>query len=71
MDWDTSVSRNFLITERQQVQFRLEIFNTGSNWHSTAHFPDQTVTDSPADCTAGPSGTCRFGSLVSLNGAGH
>lgn len=70
MDWDTSVSRNFVMTERQQLQLRLEIFNTGSNWHSTAHFPDQTVTDSPANCTAGPSGTCRFGSLVSLNGAG-
>jgi len=69
-DWDTSVSRNFLITERQQLQFRLEIFNTGSNWHSTAHFPDQTVSDSPANCTPGPSGNCSFGSLVSLNGAG-
>ncbi len=71
MDWDTSASKNFAITERQRIQARVEIFNTGSNWHSTAHFPDTNVSDSPANCTPGPSGNCSFGSLVPLNGVGR
>lgn len=70
MDWDTSVSRDFPITERQHLQARLEIFNTGSNWHSNPPFPDSTVSDSPTSCTPGPAGNCSFGSLVSLNGVG-
>ncbi len=71
MNWDTSFSRNFAITERQHVQARLEIFNTGSNWHSVFRFPDSTVSDSPANCNPGPAGNCSFGSLVPLNGVGR
>jgi len=70
MNWDASFSKNFAITERQRIQARLEVFNLGSNWHSTSRFPDATVTDSAANCTPGPAGNCAFGSLVSLNGVG-
>jgi hypothetical protein len=67
---DTSVSKNFAITERQRIQMRGEFFNTGSNWHSAPPFPDNTVADSPAGCTPGAAGSCRFGSIVPLNGIG-
>jgi hypothetical protein len=52
------------------MEYRLEIFDFLSSWHTGAVIPDNNVTDSPAGCTPGPSGTCKFGSLVPLNGLG-
>ena len=67
---DISFRKSFPITERHQFDYRLEIFNFLSSWHTGAVIPDNNVTDSPANCTPGPSGTCKFGSLVPLNGLG-
>jgi Carboxypeptidase regulatory-like domain/TonB-dependent Receptor Plug Domain len=55
-DLDMSFAKNFLFTERQRLQARIDIFNLGSNWHSELRNPDNTLTDS------------NFGSLVSSNG---
>lgn len=33
-DLDLAFSKGFPITERQKIEFRTELFNTGSNWHS-------------------------------------
>lgn len=44
-DLDLSFAKWFPITERQRLQFRVEIFNVGSNWHNTGHIPDNNVTD--------------------------
>jgi hypothetical protein len=54
-DLDLSFAKSFPITERQRLQYRLEIFNVGSNWRSVGRVPDGTVTDP------------NFGSLVGLN----
>jgi len=67
---DISFRKTFSVREEQQLEYRLEIFNFLSSWHSGAVIPDNRVTDSPAGCTPGPSGTCNFGSLVPLNGLG-
>jgi hypothetical protein len=70
---DFSLQKNFNITERQTLAYRLEIFNLGSTWHSDfggAHNPNANMTSSRVGCTPGPSGTCDFGSIVPLNGLG-
>jgi hypothetical protein len=59
-DLDLSFGKWFEITERQRLQFRLEIFNVGSTWHSPgwssadtsqhtagAKVPDNNITDGP------------------------
>ncbi len=73
-DLDFSLQKNFNITERQRLAYRLEIFNLGSTWHSfyggSYDDPSSNMTSSPVGCTPGPSGTCDFGSIVPLNGLG-
>lgn len=49
---DLSFGKVFPITERQSLQYRFEMFNVGSNWHSAAVIPDGNIGDS------------NFGSLV-------
>jgi hypothetical protein len=61
-DFDASFGKIFPIHETQQLQYRAEIFNLGSTWHSSAGLlrPDATLTDA------------SFGSLYSANPAiGH
>jgi hypothetical protein len=69
---DFSFMKNFQITERHSLQFRLDIFNAFSSSYSflAPHLPDNRLSDSPVNCTPGPAGTCAFGSLVPLNGIG-
>jgi hypothetical protein len=38
-DLDLSFAKTFTVTERQHLQVRFEMFNTGSNWHAGAVFP--------------------------------
>ncbi|MGA7926026.1 MAG: carboxypeptidase regulatory-like domain-containing protein [Candidatus Sulfotelmatobacter sp.] len=57
-DLDLSFGKEFPITERQRLQYRLELFNTGSNWHSMARIPD------------GGMGDNNFGSIVPFNSPG-
>jgi hypothetical protein len=54
-DLDMSIAKNFLITERHRLQYRLDIFNLGSSWHSSMQSPDNRLTD------------CNYGSLVGCN----
>lgn len=72
MDTDLAFGKNFVINERNQLKYKLEIFNFGSTWHSNENlvYPNNVLASSPAGCTTGPSGNCSFGSLVPLNGAG-
>ncbi|MGA8272451.1 MAG: TonB-dependent receptor, partial [Candidatus Sulfotelmatobacter sp.] len=56
-DLDLSFAKSFLITERQQLQVRFEMFNAGSTWHSGAVIPQ------------GNFGSNNFGSLVPLQGS--
>jgi hypothetical protein len=61
-DFDASFGKIFQIKERQQLQYRAEIFNLGSTWHSSANllYPDSTLTDA------------SFGSFYAANPAiGH
>jgi len=58
MDLDMSFAKQFPIKERQKVQYRLDIFNVGSNWHSQFRTPDNDMSD------------CNYGSLAGCNGAG-
>jgi hypothetical protein len=58
-DLDLGFSKGFDITERHKLEYRLEIFNVGSNWHSIGRIPDNSLTDN------------NFGSLVPNNGAGN
>jgi hypothetical protein len=51
-DLDLSFAKWFAITERQRLQYRLEIFNVGSNWHSNN-----------ANLVPNGGGGCAFGSL--------
>ena len=55
---DLSFEKKFPITERHNLQYRLEIFNVGSNWHSVARIPDNNAQDN------------NFGFLGPNNGAG-
>jgi hypothetical protein len=56
-DLDMAFAKSFLVTERHRLQYRLDIFNVGSNWHSSTNnlFPDNRLTD------------CNYGSLVGCN----
>jgi hypothetical protein len=47
-NFDASFGKIFKFTEAQQLKYRVEIFNLGSTWHSSAQLlePDSTVTDS-------------------------
>ncbi len=47
-NFDASFGKVFKFTETQQLKYRLEMFNLGSTWHSSAQLlePDSTVTDS-------------------------
>ena len=56
-DLDMSLAKSFSITERQRLEYRFEMFNVGSNWHSGAVIPDGNFGDS------------NFGSLVPLQGS--
>jgi hypothetical protein len=56
-DLDLSFGKVFPITERHQLQYRLEMFNVGSNWHSFGRIPDNNFTDG------------NFGSLVQSQSA--
>lgn len=67
---DVALTKKTPITDRQNVELRLEIFNLFSSTHNGRHFFTNELTRSPANCTPGPSGNCAFGSLVPLNGAG-
>ena len=71
-DIDMAFGKNFDIAERLRLKYKLEVFNLTSTWHSTPDllYPNNNLSNSPAGCTPGPSGSCSFGSLVSLNGAG-
>jgi hypothetical protein len=61
MDLDLSFGKEFTLTERQHLQYRLEIFNVGSNWHSVARVPDGEMQDG-----------ANFGGLYNTtNGAGE
>jgi hypothetical protein len=55
-DLDLSFAKNFPIMERQNMQVRFEMFNTGSNWHAGAWFPCGSFTGCGANTA--------FGSLV-------
>lgn len=44
-DLDLSFAKVFSVTERQNFEFKFEMFNAGSTWHHGAWFPDSTVTD--------------------------
>jgi Carboxypeptidase regulatory-like domain/TonB dependent receptor/TonB-dependent Receptor Plug Domain len=55
---DLSFEKKFQFTERHNLQYRLEIFNVGSNWHSVARIPDNNLQDN------------NFGFLGPNNGAG-
>lgn len=58
MKTDLSFGKDFRITERHSLEYRLEIFNVGSNWHSAPPTPSSWVT-SPS-----------FGRLVPMDGSG-
>ncbi len=71
-DLDMAFGKNFAITERAQLKYKFELFNLTSTWRSNTGmiYPNNTIANSPAGCTVGASGSCSFGSLVPLNGAG-
>jgi len=59
-DLDLGFNKLIPITERQHLQFRLEIFNTGSNWHSLNDFYGTNLI--PGNGLGG----CNFGTLASI-----
>jgi hypothetical protein len=59
-DLDLAFNKLFPITERQHLQLRVEIFNTGSNWHSLNDFYGTNLI--PGNNV----GSCNFGSLASI-----
>ncbi len=67
---DISFMKNFQVTERHTLQYRLDIFNVFSSRYAFPHLPNSVVQSSPVGCTPGPAGNCAFGSLVPLNGLG-
>ncbi len=67
---DIAFVKDTPIKERATIQYRLEIFNVFSGWHSGRLFPNNRVISSPVPCTPGPSGNCAFGSIVGFNGLG-
>jgi hypothetical protein len=58
-DLDMSFSKGFRLTERQKLQFRLDIFNVGSNWHANNTF-------SGSNLVPGNIGGCTFGFLAGI-----
>jgi len=42
---DLSFVKSFSIQESQRLDYRLEIFNAGSNWHSVPRIPDNNIQD--------------------------
>lgn len=67
---DISLMKDFQITERHTIQYRLDIFNVFSSSFAFPHLPNAVVASSPVNCRPGPAGNCAFGSLVGLNGLG-
>ncbi len=59
-DLDMSFAKGFSITERHKLQFRLDIFNTGSNWHAKNDFGGSNLV--PSDSIGG----CGFGALAGI-----
>jgi hypothetical protein len=59
-DLDLGFTKGFSITERQKLQFRLEIFNVGSNWHAKNDFGGSNLI--PGNNV----GSCTFGSLAGI-----
>ena len=53
-------AKRFPITERQKLQFRLDIFNVGSNWHAKNDFGGSNLV--PGNNVGG----CTFGSLAGI-----
>jgi hypothetical protein len=70
---DMAFGKNFRFSERAQLKYKLEVFNLTSTWRQNQNliYPNNNISNSPANCTPGPSGNCSFGSLVPLNGAGE
>ncbi|MDE3178998.1 MAG: hypothetical protein KGM47_04985, partial [Acidobacteriota bacterium] len=68
---DISFMKNFPITERHTIQYRIDIFNVFSSRYAYPHLPNSVVQSSPPNCKPGPAGNCAFGSLVGLNGLGE
>jgi len=50
---DMTFAKNFLVTERHRLQYRLDIFNVGSNWHSVMQSPGNHFTDCNYDSLQG------------------
>ena len=71
-DLDMAFGKNFSIKERAQLKYKFEVFNLTSTWRASTGliYPNNNISNSPAGCTTGASGSCSFGSLVPLNGAG-
>jgi hypothetical protein len=59
-DLDLAFNKLFPITERQHLQFRVEIFNTGSNWHALNDFYGTNLI--PGNGV----GNCNFGALAGI-----
>lgn len=70
---DMAFGKNFRFTERTLLKYKFEVFNLTSTWRQSTGmiYPNNNISSSPAGCTGGPSGSCSFGSLVPLNGAGR
>jgi hypothetical protein len=66
---DMSFNKIFPITERQNLQFRLDIFNIGSNWHALNDFNGTNLIpgNDPSNniCTFG-----TLGGIINSNGTG-
>lgn len=59
-DLDLAFSKIFPITERQKLEFRTEIFNVGSNWHSKNDFGASNLI--PGNNVGG----CNFGAVAGI-----
>jgi hypothetical protein len=59
-DLDLGFTKLFPITERQHLQFRVEIFNVGSNWHGLNDYYGTNLI--PGNSVGG----CNFGALASI-----
>jgi hypothetical protein len=57
---DLSFAKGFRLTERQKLQFRLDIFNTGSNWHAKNDFGGSNLIPN------NQVGSCNFGALAGI-----
>jgi hypothetical protein len=57
---DMSLNKVFPITERQHLQFRLDMFNVGSNWHAeNDYYGSNLIPGSNV-------GSCNFGTVASI-----